>query len=175
VSGATLDEAQKPIAVFLLDDHEVVRLGVRDLLEAEPDIRVVGEAGTAASALAGIEALRPDVAVLDVQLPDGDGVSVCREIRSRMPEVARGLPAGEQVYALIAFDRNGAAAGYVTVPAADLAGRPRSVSHAQAASLPLAALTAWQALTDHASLQPGERVLVQGGAGGVGSTRSSSP
>jgi two-component system response regulator DevR len=76
-----------PITVFLLDDHEVVRRGVRDLLESEPDIEVVGEAGTAASALARIPALRPDVAVLDVKLPDGDGVSVCREIRSRMPEV----------------------------------------------------------------------------------------
>jgi DNA-binding NarL/FixJ family response regulator len=74
--------------VFLLDDHEIVRRGVRDLLEAEPDITVVGEAGTASSALARIPALKPDVAVLDVRLPDGDGVSVCREIRSRMPEVA---------------------------------------------------------------------------------------
>jgi DNA-binding NarL/FixJ family response regulator len=78
----------QPIAVFLLDDHEIVRRGVRDLLESEPDITVVGEAGTAPSALAQIEALRPNVAVLDVRLPDGDGVTVCREIRSRMPEVA---------------------------------------------------------------------------------------
>jgi DNA-binding NarL/FixJ family response regulator len=76
------------IGVFLLDDHEIVRMGVRDLLEAERDITVVGEAGTAASALARIPALRPDVAVLDVRLPDGDGVSVCREIRSQMPAVA---------------------------------------------------------------------------------------
>jgi DNA-binding NarL/FixJ family response regulator len=76
------------IKVFLLDDHEIVRRGVRDMLEAEPDITVVGEAGTASSAVARIPALRPDVAVLDVRLPDGDGVSVCREIRSRMPEVA---------------------------------------------------------------------------------------
>ena len=76
------------IGVFLLDDHEIVRKGVRDLLEAEPDIVVVGEAGTAESALARIPALRPNVAVLDVRLPDGDGVSVCREIRSKMPEVA---------------------------------------------------------------------------------------
>ena len=76
------------IGVFLLDDHEIVRRGVRELLEAEPDIKVVGEAGTAASALARIPALRPDVAVLDVRLPDGDGVSVCRDIRSSMPEVA---------------------------------------------------------------------------------------
>jgi DNA-binding NarL/FixJ family response regulator len=77
-----------PIGVFLLDDHEIVRLGVRELLEAQPDIRVVGEAGTAVSALARIPALRPDVAVLDVRLPDGDGVTVCREIRSKMPQVA---------------------------------------------------------------------------------------
>jgi two-component system, NarL family, response regulator DevR len=76
------------IRVFLLDDHEVVRRRVRELLEGEPDITVVGEAGTAASALARIPALRPDVAVLDVRLPDGDGVSVCREIRSAMPQVA---------------------------------------------------------------------------------------
>ncbi|HTU05197.1 MAG TPA: NADP-dependent oxidoreductase [Trebonia sp.] len=83
-------------------------------------------------------------------------------------ENASGLPAGQEVYGLIAFDRNGAAAGYVTAPAADLTDRPRSVSHVEAASLPLSALTAWQALTDHAGLRPGERVLVTGGAGGVG-------
>src|ERR1700678_3980728 len=80
--------ASKPIRVFLMDDHEIVRRGVRDLLEAEADIRVVGEAGTASSALARIPALRPDVAVLDVRLPDGDGVTVCREMRSQMPGVA---------------------------------------------------------------------------------------
>ncbi len=83
-------------------------------------------------------------------------------------ENARGPSIGDEVYGLIAFDRNGAAADYVTVAAADLAARPRSVSHTQAASLPLAALTAWQALTDQAGLRAGERVLVQGGAGGVG-------
>jgi two-component system, NarL family, response regulator DevR len=82
------DADGRKIGVFLLDDHEVVRRGVRDLLEAEPDITVIGEAGTAASALARIPALKPDVAVLDVRLPDGDGVTVCREIRSKMPEVA---------------------------------------------------------------------------------------
>jgi DNA-binding NarL/FixJ family response regulator len=85
---AEQQQATAGIKVFLLDDHEIVRRGVKDMLEAEPDITVVGEAGTAASALARIPALRPDVAVLDVRLPDGDGVSVCREIRSRMPEVS---------------------------------------------------------------------------------------
>ena len=82
------DGSQGKISVFLLDDHEIVRRGVHDLLEAEPDITVIGEAATAESALARIPALKPDVAVLDVRLPDGNGVTVCREIRSKMPGVA---------------------------------------------------------------------------------------
>ncbi|CBG67623.1 MULTISPECIES: response regulator [Streptomyces] len=77
-----------PIRVFLLDDHEVVRRGVRDLLNDEPDISVTGEAGTVEQALVRVPALRPQVAVLDVRLPDGDGITVCRELRSRMPELA---------------------------------------------------------------------------------------
>ncbi|GHJ42314.1 response regulator transcription factor [Streptomyces sp. TS71-3] len=77
-----------PITVFLLDDHEVVRRGVHDLLSDEPDIEVVGEAATAAQALVRVPALRPGVAVLDVRLPDGDGVSVCRDLRARMPGLA---------------------------------------------------------------------------------------
>ena len=76
------------IRVFLLDDHEIVRRGVRELLEAEPDIEVVGEASTAAEALARVPATKPDVAVLDVRLPDGNGVAVCRDLRSGMPELA---------------------------------------------------------------------------------------
>ncbi len=75
------------IRVFLLDDHEVVRRGVHDLLSTEGDIEVVGEAGTAAEALTRIPAVHPDVAVLDVRLPDGNGVEVCREIRSHHPSV----------------------------------------------------------------------------------------
>ncbi|MEW1993829.1 response regulator [Streptomyces coelicoflavus] len=76
------------IKVFLLDDHEVVRRGVHDLLDDEPDITVVGEGATVEQALVRVPALRPDVAVLDVRLPDGDGVSVCRELRSGMPNLA---------------------------------------------------------------------------------------
>ena len=77
-----------PIRVFLLDDHEVVRRGVHDLLNDEPDITVVGEAATVQQALVRVPALRPQVAVLDVRLPDGDGVTVCRELRSSMPELS---------------------------------------------------------------------------------------
>lgn len=75
------------IRVFLLDDHEVVRRGVHELLSVEDDIEVVGEAGTAAEAMARIPAVHPDVAVLDVRLPDGNGVEVCREIRSQHPDI----------------------------------------------------------------------------------------
>ena len=75
------------LRVFLLDDHEIVRRGVRDLLESSGEIEVVGEAGTAEEALGRIPATQPDVAVLDVRLPDGNGVEVCREIRSRHPEI----------------------------------------------------------------------------------------
>jgi DNA-binding NarL/FixJ family response regulator len=74
------------IRVFLLDDHEIVRRGLAMLLGDEPDIEVAGEAGTVAQAVARIPALRPDVAVLDVRLPDGNGVEVCREIRSAMAD-----------------------------------------------------------------------------------------
>ncbi|WP_406129762.1 response regulator transcription factor [Streptomyces canus] len=79
---------QDPIRVFLLDDHEVVRRGITDLLDAEPDISVVGDADTVEHALVRGPALRPDVAVLDVRLPDGDGITVCRELRNQMPELA---------------------------------------------------------------------------------------
>jgi DNA-binding NarL/FixJ family response regulator len=76
------------ITVFLLDDHEIVRRGLRDLLEAEGDIEVVGEAATQQTAVDRVHALDPDVAVLDVRLEEGNGVEACREIRSRHPRTA---------------------------------------------------------------------------------------
>jgi DNA-binding NarL/FixJ family response regulator len=118
------------IKVFLLDDHEIVRRGVRDLLEAEPGITVIGEAGTAQSALARIPALRPDVAILDVRLPDGDGVTVCREIRSQMPHVAclmlTSFGDDEALFSAIMAG----AAGYVLkqIRALDLVGAVRTVA-----------------------------------------------
>ncbi|RKS71021.1 LuxR family two component transcriptional regulator [Actinomadura pelletieri DSM 43383] len=127
------EESPRTIRVFLMDDHEVVRRGVAALLSAEDDIEIVGEAGTAAEALARIPAARPDVAVLDVRLPDGDGVSVCREIRSQMPELA--------CLMLTSFDDEDAlfeavmagAAGYVLkqIHGSDLVGAVRTVATGQ--------------------------------------------
>ena len=76
------------IRVFLLDDHEIVRTGLRALLESTDDLEVVGEAGTVAEAMSRIPALQPDVAILDVRLPDGSGVEVCRDIRAQLPGTA---------------------------------------------------------------------------------------
>jgi DNA-binding NarL/FixJ family response regulator len=122
-----------PIKVFLLDDHEVVRRGVAALLEAESDIEVVGEAGTADQALARVPALRPDVAVLDVRLPDGDGVTVCRELRSRMPELAcLMLTSFADEQALLDAVMAGAS-GYVLkqIHGSDLVGAVRTVASGQ--------------------------------------------
>jgi two-component system response regulator DevR len=78
----------RPIRIFLLDDHEVVRRGMRELLEGEPDFEVVGESGSAVEATRRIPALRPDVAILDGRLPDGSGIDVCRDVRSQDPNIA---------------------------------------------------------------------------------------
>ncbi len=103
----------EPIRVFLLDDHEVVRQGLRFLLENSGEIEVVGEAGTAREGIARIPALRPDVAVLDARLPDGSGIDVCRDVRSTDPSI--------RALVLTSYDDDGAlfaaivagAAGYV--------------------------------------------------------------
>ncbi|QHC24173.1 response regulator [Streptomyces sp. GS7] len=130
MSEAGVFSPQRPIRVFLVDDHEVVRRGVQDLLDAEPDIEVIGDAGTAGHALARGPALRPDVAVLDVRLPDGDGITVCRELRARLPELA--------CLMLTSFDDDDAlldaimagAAGYVLkeIKGADLVAAVRTVA-----------------------------------------------
>ncbi|WP_155055793.1 response regulator [Streptomyces blattellae] len=122
-----------PIEVFLLDDHEVVRRGVRDLLNDEPDITVVGEAGTVEQALVRVPALRPQVAVLDVRLPDGDGVTVCRELRSRMPDLAcLMLTSFDDEEALLDSIMAGAA-GYVLkqIQGSDLVSAVRTVARGQ--------------------------------------------
>ncbi len=73
------------LTVFLVDDHEVVRRGIADLLDSEPDLTVIGQASSVAEAIQRVPAMRPDVAVLDMRLPDGNGVEMCRELRSRVP------------------------------------------------------------------------------------------
>jgi DNA-binding NarL/FixJ family response regulator len=133
MAGARAFTAQEPIRVFLVDDHEVVRRGLSDLLDSESDISVVGDAGTVEQALARGPALRPDVAVLDVRLPDGDGISLCRELRSRMPELA--------CLMLTSFDDEDAlldaimagAAGYVLkqIKGSDLLAAVRTVASGQ--------------------------------------------
>jgi DNA-binding NarL/FixJ family response regulator len=141
------------IGVFLLDDHEIVRRGVRELLEAEPDIVVVGEAGTAASALARIPALHPDVAILDVRLPDGNGVSVCRDIRSTMPEVAclmlTSFGDDEALFDAIMAG----AAGYVLkqIRGTDLVGAVRAVAAGQSLLDPEAASRVMRRMRDQAT------------------------
>ncbi|CAM4238303.1 Transcriptional regulatory protein DevR (DosR) [Mycobacterium basiliense] len=75
------------VTVFLVDDHEVVRRGLIDLLDADPELSVVGEAGSVSEAMARIPAANPDVAVLDVRLPDGNGIELCRDLLSRMPDL----------------------------------------------------------------------------------------
>lgn len=124
---------EEPVTVFLLDDHELVRRGIRTLLESEDDIEVVGEAALAAEAIARIPALRPTVAVLDSRLPDGSGIEVCREVRSIDPGIA--------VIVLTSYDDDDAlfaaimagASGYVLkqVSGSDLVAAVRRVAAGQ--------------------------------------------
>jgi DNA-binding NarL/FixJ family response regulator len=131
VGRVAAEEAPLSISVFLLDDHEIVRRGIAQLLETEDDIQVVGEAGTAAQALARIPALRPDVAILDVRLPDGEGVSVCRDVRSAVspPPACLMLTSFSDDEALFGAIMAGAA-GYLLkqVTGTDLIGAVRTVA-----------------------------------------------
>ncbi|MEU2868628.1 response regulator transcription factor [Streptomyces olivoreticuli] len=164
-----MDEAkvfsqEKPIRVFLLDDHEVVRRGIHDLLDAEDDIVVAGEAGTIDHALARGPALRPDVAVLDVRLPDGDGITVCRELRSRMPGLA--------CLMLTSFDDDDAlldaimagAAGYVLkqIKGSDLVAAIRTVASGQSMLDPATTTRLMSSLRgDHEDKEPEDERLAE--------------
>jgi DNA-binding NarL/FixJ family response regulator len=109
--GATTES--RPVSVFLLDDHEIVRRGLRELLESDGTISVVGESGSAREAARRIPALRPDVAILDGRLPDGTGMDVCRDVRSLDPSIAcLILTSYDDDEALVAAIMAGAA-GYV--------------------------------------------------------------
>ena len=147
------EHAPDPIRVFLLDDHEIVRRGVRDLLDTEPGITVIGEAGTAAAALARIPALKPDVAVLDIRLPDGDGVTVCRDLRSKMPQLAcLMLTSFSDDEALVDAIMAGAA-GYVLkqIRGTDLVGAIRTIATGQSLLDPQAAATVMRRIRDQAT------------------------
>ncbi|MFI7012506.1 response regulator [Streptomyces sp. NPDC050145] len=148
--------AGPPTRVFLVDDHEVVRRGLRDLIDDEPDLHVVGEASTAGQALARGPALAPDVAVLDVRLPDGDGIGVCRELRSRMPGLA--------CLMLTSFDDEDAlldaimagAAGYVLkqIKGSDLVSAVRTVATGQSMLDPATTARLMHSLRDTDAAKP---------------------
>ncbi|HEY5836318.1 response regulator transcription factor [Streptomyces sp.] len=162
MSEARQFSPRSPVRVFLLDDHEVVRRGVRDLLDAEPDIEVVGEAGTAEQALARGPALRPDVAVLDVRLPDGDGITVCRELRSGMPGLAcLMLTSFDDDEALLDAIMSGAA-GYVLkqIKGSDLVSAVRTVASGQSMLDPATTARLMSSLRDDgAATGPGQQAL----------------
>ncbi|MFD8008777.1 response regulator transcription factor, partial [Streptomyces sp. NPDC059762] len=161
-----LPAAGAPTRVFLVDDHEVVRRGLRDLIDDEPDLRVVGEASTAEQALARGPALRPDVAVLDVRLPDGDGIAVCRELRSRMPGLA--------CLMLTSFDDEDAlldaimagAAGYVLkqIKGSDLVSAVRTVATGQSMLDPATTARLMRSLRDPEAARPPEDERLAGRA-----------
>ncbi|HEX4905958.1 MAG TPA: response regulator transcription factor [Acidimicrobiales bacterium] len=155
--------------VFLLDDHEIVRRGLRELLEHEPDLEVVGEAGTAAEALSRIPPTHPDVAVLDVRLPDGNGIEVCREIRSAQPEIAcvmlTSYADDEAMFSAIMAG----ASGYLLkqVRADELVDDIRRVARGESLLDPVTASRVLDRIRSHAgtpdelaSLTPQERILI---------------
>jgi two-component system response regulator DevR len=125
--------SETPLRVVLVDDHEVVRDGIKSLLEPEPDITVVGEAGTVKEGIARVEWARPDVVIMDIRLPDGSGIEATREIRARLPKT--------QVLMLTTFADDDAlfasimagAAGYVLkqIKGADLVRAVRTVGAGQ--------------------------------------------
>ena len=131
--GPSVGYEGRVIRVFLLDDHEVVRTGLRELLETDGDIEIVGESGSALEAIARIPALRPNVAVLDARLPDGNGIDVCRQVRSVDPTI-QGLilTSYEDDEALFAAIMAGAA-GYVLkqIRGTDLVDAVRRVASGQ--------------------------------------------
>jgi two-component system response regulator DevR len=157
------------VRVFLVDDHEIVRRGLAELLESDGDMVVVGEAGTAEEALHRIPPTRPDVAVLDVRLPDGTGIDVCREIRSRHPEIAcLMLTSFADDEALVAAVMAGAA-GFVLkqVRGAEIVEDVRRVAEGESLLSPAAVkrivdrLSSMRGTDELAMLTPQEHVLLE--------------
>jgi len=159
VSGeATINPGSTPIRVFLLDDHEVVRRGLKDLFDSADDIEVIGESGSAKDAEARIPALRPDVAVLDGRLPDGSGVDVCRAIRSVDPSIrAIILTSYDDDEALFASIMAGAA-GYILkqIVSHDLLAAVRQVAAGQSLLDPAVTQRVLNRLREGGSSEPAE-------------------
>src|SRR6266480_92451 len=145
------------IRVCLVDDHALIRQALRDRFAREPDIEVVGEAATAQSALALVGSVQPDVAVLDVQLPDGDGVTICREIRSAVPETACLMLTGYSGDEALVGAIMAGAAGYVSKEnlADTLAAAVRDVAAGKPALDPRAARLAMDLLRGELATGPG--------------------
>jgi two-component system, NarL family, response regulator DevR len=145
------------IRVCLVDDHALIREALRDRFAREPDIEVVGEAATAQSALALVGSVRPDVAVLDVYLPDGDGVTICREIRSAVPETACLILTGYAGNDALIGAIMAGAAGYVSKEsvAETLVTAVRDVAAGRSALDPSAARTAMDLLREGLAAGPG--------------------
>jgi two-component system, NarL family, response regulator DevR len=145
------------IRVCLVDDHALIRQALRDRFAREPDIEVVGEAATAQSALALVGAVQPDVAVLDVQLPDGDGVTICREIRSAVPETACLMLTGYSGDEALVGAIMAGAAGYVSKEniAEKLMTAVRDVAAGRSALDPAAAKAAMHMLREELGTGPG--------------------
>jgi DNA-binding NarL/FixJ family response regulator len=145
------------IRVFLVEDHALTRQALRDKFAREPDIEVVGEAATARSAVAMVESAQPDVAVLDVQLPDGDGVTICREIRSAVPETACLMLTGHTGDEALIGAIMAGAAGYVSKQnvAGTLVAAVREVAAGKYALDPHAARLAMDLLRAELAAGPG--------------------
>ncbi len=151
-------DSEGRIRIFLLDDHEIVRRGLRNLFEAEDDLVVVGESGSAVEAQNRIPALRPDVAVLDGRLPDGSGIDVCRSIRSVDPSIqALILTSYDDDEALFAAIMAGAA-GYVLkqIGSTDLVDAVRRVAAGQSLLDPAVTHRVLERLRSGASSEPDE-------------------
>jgi two-component system, NarL family, response regulator DevR len=163
------DDGQSPVRVFLLDHHEVARRGITALLREAGGIAVVGEAGTAAGALARMPAVRPDVALLGLHLPDGDGVTVCRRLRARQPELKVVILAGRDDDALPGAVLAGASAFlHKDVPGEEVVRAVRSVAAGGSLLDPAAVTVAVQRngpaadlVRLVAGLTPQERALVE--------------
>lgn len=153
----TNEAGRDRIRVFLVDDHALIRQALKDKFAREPDIEVVGEAATAESAVAMVASAQPDVAVLDVQLPDGDGVTICREIRSAVPETACLMLTGYSGDEALIGAIMAGAAGYVSKEniAETLVVAVRDVAAGKSALDPRAATLAMDLLRGELAAGPG--------------------